>query len=263
MWLPRLLRRNQPCVLLHDTRVYAIGDIHGRLDLLSRLVRQIEHDSGNAGHQAYRVVILGDFIDRGPGSKKIIELFKRLSREENFHVLQGNHEAIMVDAYNGNHDAMSLWLEHGGLATLASLGVDITTVDTSDTLTLLRSFREVCPASMITWLASLPRSVQIGRYTFVHAGIRPGVDLDKQQANDQLWIREEFTESDADHGAIIVHGHTIYEDGVCFRKNRIGVDTGAYRTNRLSAVALEGNQAWALTTGLPKTSYRSIWVVPD
>jgi serine/threonine protein phosphatase 1 len=237
-----------------EVRVYAVGDIHGRLDLLERLVDRIHIDVTLRPEASVRIVILGDFVDRGPSSATIIDLLTRLKAEPNVVVLRGNHEAIMLDAYDGDHSAMDLWLEHGGIATLESFGADLNGIDTDDTRAIIKIARRVIPRRVVAWVRKLPSHVQFGRYYFVHAGIRPGVPLAEQQDEDRLWIREAFTESSDDHGAVIVHGHTIYGEGVSFAPNRIGVDTGAYLTGILSAVAIQGDQLWTVDTGSVDTT---------
>lgn len=227
-------------------RIYAVGDVHGRLDLLERLVELIRRDAADRPPRPTRVILLGDFIDRGPDSATLIRMFMQLDRERGFIVLKGNHEAAMTDALDGDHDALDMWLRHGGAATLASFGVDVTALG-GDEGRLLRTARAAVPRAVRSWLRGLPTHVRFGRHYFVHAGVRPGVALDAQSDDDRLWIGEEFLRSDADHGAVIVHGHTIHEDGVHLGPNRIGVDTGAYRTGRLSAVGLEDARAWVLT----------------
>jgi serine/threonine protein phosphatase 1 len=230
------------------TRVYAIGDVHGRFDLFDDLIARINRDVCERPKVPTRIVILGDFIDRGPHSATIIDLLMRLSTEPNITVLRGNHEETMVDAVGGDHAAMDLWLAHGGLATLESFAVDVAAADPDDSRVFMELARRAIPRSVVQWIRRLPTYVQIGDHYFVHAGVKPGVPLPDQTDDDRLWIRAEFTGSDEDHGAIIVHGHTIYEDGVSMARNRIGVDTGAYRTNILSAVAIQGEQIWTVAT---------------
>lgn len=223
-------------------RVYAIGDVHGRLDLLARMVELIRADVTSRPPRSSRIVLLGDFVDRGPDSAALIAMLMRLRWERNLVVLKGNHEAAMVDALNGNYAALDLWLAHGGAATLASFGLDMAALDSHDGRRLLKAARAAVPTPVRRWLARLPTFAQYGRYYFVHAGVRPGLPLDQQTDESRLWIGDEFTSSRVDHGAVIVHGHRIYEDGVHIAPNRIGVDTGAYRTGRLSAVCLEDDR---------------------
>ncbi|WP_425228646.1 metallophosphoesterase family protein [Sphingomonas sp.] len=232
-------------------RLYAIGDVHGRLDLLIAMVEAIKADVLARSPASTNVIVLGDFIDRGPDSARAVDLLMRLRVEPRVVVLKGNHEAAMVDALAGDFHALDLWLAHGGLATLASYGVDTAVLDLDDTAQLLRVAREAVPAEVRRWMEQLPSYAAFGRYYFVHAGINPGVPLDQQTDASRLWITDAFTASDEDHGAIVVHGHSINEDGVVIAANRIGVDTGAYRTGRLSAVGLQDGEVWIITATAP------------
>jgi serine/threonine protein phosphatase 1 len=229
-------------------RIYAIGDVHGRLDLLDELITRIDDDVRVRPEMPTRIIVLGDFIDRGPSSAMIIELFVRLRAESNVIVLMGNHERTMLDALDGDHLAMELWLAHGGLATLESFGANCGSVDLEDTRAMIKLTRSHIPKRVEAWIRGLPSYVHLGDHYFVHAGIRPGVSLEDQSDEDRLWIRDDFTDSPEPHGAVVVHGHTIYEQGVSFATNRIGIDTGAYRTNRLSALAIEEGRYWVVAT---------------
>lgn len=229
-------------------RVYAIGDIHGRLDLFHRLLEKIESDIARRGAAKTRIVVLGDFIDRGPDSAQIAAIFAAQKGRARFVVLKGNHEAALLDGLRGDRAALDLWIEHGGDATLRSFGASEEQIFPIDSRGLLDTVRQIVPKPIVAWLSKLPLMYRMGQYVFVHAGVRPGVALSKQSADDLLWIRGAFIDSEADHGAIVVHGHTVFEDGVSLRFNRIGVDTGACRTGRLSAVALEGDAQWVVDT---------------
>ena len=249
MFLRRSRRRESLSQLMPPgERVYAIGDIHGRLDLLQRLLDRIEYDIARRGAAKTSVIVLGDFIDRGPDSAQIATIFAAQKRTARFVVLRGNHEAALLDGLRGDRAALDLWIEHGGDATLRSFGASEEEIFSNDSRGLLDMVRQTIPKPIVTWLSKLPLMYRGGHYVFVHAGIRPGVAMDKQSADDLLWIRDAFIDSEADHGAIVVHGHTVFEDGVSLRFNRIGVDTGAYRTSRLSAVGLEGDACWVLDT---------------
>jgi len=226
-------------------RIYAIGDIHGRFDLLFQLMRAIVSDVNMRERAQKRIVILGDFIDRGPDSAKIVEALTTLRTDERVIVLKGNHEAALVDGIRGDRSALEAWIDFGGDATLRSYGAKDDEIWPADTRKLVDNVRRIIPAPVVDWLEDLPVTYSAGSYLFVHAGIKPGVALTKQRDDDLLWVRDEFTSSTADHGAIVVHGHTISER-VCVEPNRIGVDTGAYRTGRLSAVGLEGDDHWII-----------------
>jgi serine/threonine protein phosphatase 1 len=232
---------------LAGQRLYAVGDIHGRLDLFNELMIRIARDTREREPMRTRCVILGDFVDRGSQSAELLNTFM-FHKSQNFVILKGNHEAALLDALQGDHDAMDLWISHGGIATLRSFGLQTDDLDVHDTSALIARARKVIPPQVISFLDELPVTFQVGEYYFVHAGIRPGVALRKQSKRDLLWIGEEFTQDLTDHGVIVVHGHTTYENGVNFARNRIGVDTGAYRTGCLSAVGLEGNDQWVVST---------------
>ena len=229
-------------------RIYAIGDIHGRRDLLADLIGLIETDIAGRPPMANKLVILGDFIDRGPDSAQIVAVLMRLAPQHNLVVLKGNHEATMVDAIDGDAGAMEAWFEYGGQATLQSYGLSLEQSDLWDVRAAAGAARAAVPPEVVSWMRALPVSYAAAGHFFVHAGVRPGVPLNRQTDQDMLWIRDDFTQSNDDHGAIIVHGHTICESGVDVAHNRIGIDTGAYRTGRLSALGIEGDQRWSLST---------------
>jgi serine/threonine protein phosphatase 1 len=226
-------------------RVYAIGDIHGCFSLFSKLLFAIERDSAEREPVRTEIVVLGDFIDRGPRSAEVIEVLTALRAQAGFVVLKGNHEAALIDAWKGDRTALALWLDHGGEATLRSFGASEKEISPVDPRLIQRTLRKYLPKSMIKWLSSLPTSHRVGSHMFVHAGIKPGVPVAEQRQDDLLWIREEFTQSNDDHGVVVVHGHSITEE-VCIQHNRIGIDTGAYRTGRLAAVCIEGDDHWVI-----------------
>lgn len=226
-------------------RIYAIGDIHGRFDLLFRLMSAIVADVNKRPRAMQRIVVLGDFIDRGPDSAKIIKALSALRTDERMIVLKGNHESTLVDGIRGDRAALEAWIDFGGDATLRSFGAQDDDIWPADSRKLVDNVRRIIPESVVDWLAELPLTHRAGSYLFAHAGLKPGVSLTRQREDDILWIRGEFTESTADHGVIVVHGHTISER-VSVLPNRIGVDTGAYRTGRLSAVGLEAGEHWII-----------------
>jgi serine/threonine protein phosphatase 1 len=232
-----------------DTRVYVIGDIHGRIDLLHQIHSQIRQDAATAREPRKVVVYLGDYVDRGDSSCQVIDLLlgEPLVGFEPVY-LSGNHEEMML----GFLDASALgamWLHNGGDATLFSYGVSISSGSNADQryIAMHRALREKLPERHLTFLRGLrPYHVE-GDYLFVHAGIRPGVPVDEQSSQDLLWIREEFLYSKEDHGCCVVHGHTIVSEPE-FRANRIGIDTGAYFSNRLTCLVLEGTDQRTLHT---------------
>ncbi len=231
-------------------RLYCIGDIHGRLDLLEELHELIRADAagfwGRAG-----VVYLGDYIDRGPQSKQVLDYLTEhpLVGFDVVHLL-GNHEQAMLD-FLANPQAAATWLNYGGQATLVSYGVGIIQLQRSAPVELLRDeLEQRMPPAHLDFLAGC-RLVHIeGSYCFVHAGIRPGVALENQAAEDLLWIRDDFTRSRVNHGCIVVHGHNMTEQAE-FLPNRIGIDTGAFHSGLLTALVLEGGEQRLLQTGRP------------
>jgi serine/threonine protein phosphatase 1 len=226
-----------------------VGDIHGRADLLERLLELIEADAAGHPDSAKRLIFLGDYVDRGPASSAVIDL-----------VLQHRPPGIEVVPLMGNHEEMMLrflediavgrtWMMNGGDATLRSYGVEPPGMF-SGTPVLRRAqqqFAERLPARHRSFLGGLAISHTEGDYLFVHAGVRPGVPLDRQRSEDLLWIRDEFLDSDQDFGKVVVHGHSISLDPE-FRANRIGIDTGAYRSGQLTCLMLEGADQRLLTT---------------
>lgn len=231
-----------------DCRVYAIGDIHGRADLLRALHRRIRADAAQAPGLDRRVVYLGDYIDRGAASREVLDILidEPLPGFTSVH-LSGNHEAMALDVL-GDSRAAPRWLNDGGAATLKSYGLAGPPCwDPVAMADLGESLAAALPARHLAFLRGLRLSHSEGDYFFCHAGIRPGVALESQAREDLLRIRETFLESDADHSKMVVHGHSI-SDRVEPRPNRIGVDTGAWRSGRLSALVLEADTWRVLDT---------------
>lgn len=229
-------------------RVYAIGDVHGRLDLLDPLLARIAAEVAAAGDGIVtEIVLLGDLIDRGPDSAGVVRRAMAGLGWATLVALKGNHEAAMIAGLDGDRDMLQLWLEQGGDATLASWRVDPDIICNGTLADVVRAAIAAIPPAERAWLADRPLTHRVGSYYFVHAGIRPGVPLDRQAERDALWIRNGFLDSDRDHGVMVVHGHTrtiaVEEPG-----NRIGIDTGAYATGRLTALGLEGDRRWVLST---------------
>lgn len=218
-------------------RIYAIGDVHGCLDQLNRLLGAIEADLNQRPAKAH-LIFLGDLVDRGPDSAGVVNrlLQGRLPGDQKTFLL-GNHEEILLECFDGNVETCGPWLQFGGLQTLESYGLGRTEIferagQLPDVL------REVIPADHISFMRSFSNYLEIGDYLFVHAGIRPNVALDQQSASDLCWIRNDFLDSTVDHGRVVVHGHSIVPE-IEVRHNRISVDTGCYRTGQLSALVLE------------------------
>lgn len=248
-------KRQQPTVepaVPPGTAVYAIGDIHGRVDLLAELHRRIEAASERRSAVDRQVIVyLGDYVDRGAASAGVIDLIlDRAPAGFEVVTLLGNHERLMIEFLDDVRRG-PLWLRNGGDATLASYGVDAgdagAYLDAKPLLALQAALRAQLPPRHLEFLQDLKLAHAEGDYVFVHAGVRPGVALEAQQEEDLIWIRELFLNSTADHGAVIVHGHTIRPDPE-FRPNRIGIDTGAYFTNNLTCLALEGTKRRIIST---------------
>lgn len=228
-------------------RVYAIGDIHGRIDLLDDLLDQIAEDDRSRPEAKTSLVFLGDLIDRGAGSRAVVERVMALSGGPyELICLQGNHEQLLLNAWDGDRSAVPTFHRAGCRATLISYGVSPEVYDNWDFDELLRQIRNVIPETHIEFIRQFRHSYRNGDYLFVHAGIRPGVPLAEQRPEDLTWIRHEFTHSDADHGVMVIHGHSIRPEAD-IRHNRIGIDTGAYASGILTAIALEDGQRRFLT----------------
>jgi serine/threonine protein phosphatase 1 len=223
-------------------RIYAIGDVHGRADLLEDLWARIEEDARAAPDEPTTVVFLGDLVDRGPDSAKVVERVIGLRAQSPWRVqvLKGNHEQAML-LFLDDPAFGSTWLQHGGGPTLASYGVypPQGRGDEAAWGTVRDAFAEALPPAHLAFLRSLPLYLERGDYLFVHAGVRPGVPLDRQSEQDLLWIRQEFLSRPKPSDRVVVHGHTPAELPQLTRW-RIGVDTGAYATGVLTAVRLWG-----------------------
>ena len=226
-------------------RVYAIGDIHGRYDLLIRLLDLISSDLNSAPAAAVRLVFLGDYIDRGPDSCSVLQhLMHLLPRKFNTDFLMGNHERMLLDALDDGAK-VAIWLANGGAATYNSYR---SFIHASGSIVATRPERTLeLPENHHRFLRELRLLVQYGDYLFVHAGIRPGIALQNQAPDDLLWIREPFLSHRGSHGVVVVHGHTP-ADAPEFRGNRIGIDTGAVFTGRLTALVLEADTQRLLST---------------
>ncbi|WP_439533861.1 metallophosphoesterase [Polymorphobacter sp.] len=235
-----------PPAVPDGVRVYAIGDIHGRLDLLDELLALVAADCAEATTRN-EVIFLGDYIDRGPQSAAVLErLVSPLPDHASWRFLAGNHEDAMASILAGDFGVMAEWIEFGGYETLESYGLSRREVAAGG-IVLENALSRIPPAHR-DFLNALEDQVIIGNYLFVHAGIRPGVALARQDRRDLLSIRQPFLDDDRDHGVVVVHGHNI-SDAVEIRHNRIGIDTGAYRSGQLTALVLEGTTRRLLQTG--------------
>lgn len=234
----------KPPSLPTGDRVYAVGDIHGRVDLFNDLIRVIEADDASRGKAHTTVVLLGDLIDRGPDSAAVVARAREWSRQRHIEFIQGNHEEMLLNSRN-KVETLRGFLKFGGLETIQSYGIDAATIMAADIDELQSLMNEAVPQDDFDFLDSFKKMVRIGDYLFVHAGIRPETPLDHQLSHDCRWIREPFLSHKGDFGACVIHGHTITEEPeVC--SNRIGIDTGAFLYGRLTAIGLEGTDRWFL-----------------
>jgi len=229
-------------------RAYAVGDIHGRLDLLNQLLALIEKDIERRPARKALLIFLGDLIDRGPDSRGVVERLRTYRHDPlRTFFLGGNHEEVLLRLLAGERGILASWLKFGGAECLKSYGVDPADLNGQSEGRSLATIKEAIPENHAEFIGNFADTVSLGDYLFVHAGIRPRVDLSLQSQTDLRWIRSPFLEDEDDHGFVVVHGHTI-RDGVDERPNRIGIDTGAYRTGVLTALGLEGDERWTLDT---------------
>ena len=229
-------------------RAYVVGDIHGRLDLLEDLLAKIHAELQHRPARKTLLVFVGDLIDRGPGSAQVIERLRTYRREGIQPVfILGNHEEVLLRILAGEAELITKWRWFGGAECLRSYGVDPEAIAGLSDDQALAVVRNAIPKKHVEFLESFVDSCRFGDYLFVHAGIRPGIPLEQQSQSDMRWIREPFLLDESDHGFIVVHGHTICSE-VEDLPNRIGIDTGAYRSGILTAVAIEGDSRWLLDT---------------
>lgn len=224
----------------HGTRYYVIGDVHGRCDLFDRLIEAIERDDREGEPADTTVVLLGDLVDRGPDSAGVVSRAIEWQASRRVVLLAGNHEEMFLESF-GSEGVLRHFLRHGGRQTLLSYGLSRDEYDAATIDELQALMPQIVPQSHRDFLSAASNHLVAGDYLFVHAGIYPDVPLDEQQDHHLRWIREPFLDHSARHEYMVVHGHTITEE-VDFRSNRLGIDTGAYRTGRLTALVLQGEQ---------------------
>jgi serine/threonine protein phosphatase 1 len=222
-------------------RVYAIGDIHGRIDLLRGVFERID-----ASLEAYPIkhalhIFLGDYIDRGPHSREVIDALLARKHQHAMVFLKGNNESFAIQVLS-DPSVLSEWTQSGGINTLLSYGVKPSTRDDPQSdKDIAIAFRQALPESHHQFIQSLALSFTCGDYFFTHAGVRPGIPLNEQSEQDLLWIREDFLLHEEDFGKVIVHGHTPVSEPE-IRANRINIDTGAYATGRLACLVLQDDR---------------------
>ena len=227
-------------------RIYAVGDVHGRLDLFNALIGQIEADESSREPAETTIVLLGDLVDRGPDSSGVVEAAMALAARREVRVLKGNHEEMFERAL-ADQQALRHFLRVGGRETVLSYGIGEKAYRTATIEELAEMLDARVPQAHRDFIAGMENMIALGDYLFVHAGILPGVPLAEQKTTDLRWIREPFLSHPDPFGACVVHGHTI-TDAVVERPNRVGIDTGAYRSGRLTAVGLQGSERWFMET---------------
>jgi serine/threonine protein phosphatase 1 len=243
-------RRDRGPAGARDWRAYVIGDVHGRLDLLEQLLAKIHAQLERDRVRKALLVFVGDLIDRGPNSAQVVERLRTYRREGvRAMFLLGNHEEVLLRILAGEAGLVAKWRSFGGSECLQSYGIDAQQFAGKSEREALELVSEAIPDRHRQFLGEFVDTCRFGDYLFVHAGIRPGIEIDQQRQSDLRWIREPFLLDDSDHGFVVVHGHTISPE-VQARHNRIGIDTGAYRTGVLTALAIEGSATWYLDTRL-------------
>lgn len=231
-----------------DRRVYAIGDVHGCTALLDELLALIAQDDSARPRKRISLILLGDLIDRGPDSRAVVERVMALTASGgDVRCLKGNHEEAFILAARGDVRALPVFRRMEGDATLASYGLDPALFRIMSDQEIADWMQANVPRAHVDFLDALPDSIAMGDYLFVHAGIRPGVPIEDQSAADLRWIRREFLDHRGQHPMMIVHDHSISPD-VDERAGRIGIDTGAFLSGRLTALGLEGTDRWVIQT---------------
>ena len=243
----KLMSKSAGPFLPEGRRVYAIGDVHGRLDLLDQILEAIDLDHSARGEAERTLIFLGDLVDRGPDSFGVIERLIAL-RDSGVDVrfLMGNHDEMLLKGALRDPKAVRFLTRNGGRETILSYGVGAEEYQEASFPELAQILSERVPAEHRDFLASFEDYVELGDYLFVHAGVRPGVALADQLPADLRWIRNEFLSHRDSHGKMIVHGHSISDEPEK-KSNRIGIDTGAFATGRLTALGLEGSERWFLS----------------
>jgi serine/threonine protein phosphatase 1 len=225
-------------------RAYALGDIHGRADLFEALIAAVEADDTARGQAETKVILLGDLVDRGPDSAGVIQLAREWQARRDVRILMGNHEEMFLEALE-NDEVLRQFLRYGGRETLLSYPIDRDAYSRAELAETRALALAAIPEADLAFIRTFEDSIGLGDYLFVHAGIRPGVPLGDQRTSDLRWIRETFLSYSSSFGPVVVHGHTIFAQPEV-RHNRIGIDTGAYTSGRLTALGLEGSARWTI-----------------
>ncbi len=225
-------------------RVYAVGDIHGCLAQFKALATAIARDDAERGPADTTVILLGDLIDRGPDSAGVIAFARQWQAERPVRILMGNHEEMFLDAL-ADEDVLRHFLRFGGRETALSYPIDAASYTAAELTEVRAMLHAAIPADDIAFITAFEDRIAIGDYIFVHAGLRPGVPINEQKVSDLRWIRGPFLSHNESFGPVVIHGHTIF-DGVEIKANRIGIDTGAYASGRLTALGLEATARWLI-----------------
>ncbi|MDG6078014.1 serine/threonine protein phosphatase [Erythrobacter litoralis] len=240
--LRRILTRNatekRVAAVPDGERWYIVGDVHGRADLFAALTRAIEDDDRANTPTNTSVVLLGDLIDRGPDSATVVAHAREWGSQRTVRYLAGNHEEMFLESFD-NIETLRHFLKHGGRETILSYGVSEADYTRMRLEELQAEIRQQVPQEDRDFLAAFEEYVAAGDYVFVHAGLNPAHSLEDQKRADMLWIRERFLRHEEPFSHVVVHGHTIFQD-IETTPHRIGIDTGAFRTGRLTALVLEG-----------------------
>jgi serine/threonine protein phosphatase 1 len=225
-------------------RIYAVGDIHGRADLLAAVLKRIDDDLRTRPIAESLEIFLGDYIDRGPQSRTVVDILIGRRQQHRMVLLKGNHEIFAIEIMR-NPAVLDDWIKMGGLSTLLSYGVELRDRGSIKETEIAGAFRRALPESHQDFFLHLTASFSCGDFFFAHAGVRPGIPLHQQREQDLLWIRDEFLSHEEEFGKIVVHGHSPSTEPE-FLANRINIDTGAYATGRLTCLVLEGDEAVCL-----------------
>lgn len=235
-------------------RAYVVGDVHGRLDLLEVLLDKIHADVEQRDQCNILLVFVGDLIDRGPNSAEVVERLRTYDRAGIQPIfLLGNHEEVLLRILDGDASLIASWMRFGGSECFQSYGGDPDALRGLSDAEAVAAIRRAIPDEHVKFFNGFIDTCRFGDYLFVHAGIRPGISLDEQQQSDLRWIREPFLLDDTDHGFVVIHGHTIRSE-VEEKPNRIGIDTGAFATGVLTALAIEGKDRWFIDTRIVETA---------
>lgn len=222
------------------TRLYAIGDVHGRLDLLEKMHAAIREDLDRHAGKDWRIIHLGDYVDRGPDCRGVLDFLSEALKDERVIALAGNHDVGFLD-FLAEPDGQGLFARYGGRETARSYGVEIDFGDPAGLRAGHAALSKAMPRRHRDVLGHLRFSVSFGDFLFCHAGIKPGVPLDEQKPHTLIWIRDEFLDWTGLHPKVVVHGHTPSPEPEVLA-NRVNVDTQAYASGVLSALVVDGRE---------------------